>query len=203
MEKIKIINWNKDLCDKKAKEYEDYTNNKNNISFNFTKEEQKHYWLTIFLPSIIAFAAFVTLFVLAAHISNDFAKWVIRIGLVFATGIYLAIKWFDIVKDYILPLIEEEKTCDTGIKFHKAVAGKEIVDLICIDGFPINDSKCVSKPVMLMLKDEQGNESSYEFKPNEWEFAATNKEIPVVDVEGGIVFCPEQSSYRGADDSCT
>ena len=56
---------------------------------------------------------------------------------------------------------------------------------------------------MLMLKDEQGNESSYEFKPNEWEFAATNKDIPVVDVEGGIVFCPEQSSYSGADNSCT
>ena len=39
MEKIKIINWNKELCDKKAKEYEDYVNNKNHISFNFTREE--------------------------------------------------------------------------------------------------------------------------------------------------------------------
>lgn len=197
MEKIKIINWNKELCDKKAKEYEDYTNNKNNISFNFTKKEQKHYWLTVFLPSVLAFIVFIVIFFFASRIPNVFVKWTVRIGSGFAAGIFLAIKWFDIVKDYVLPLIEEDKTCDTGIKFHKAVAGKEIVDLIYIDGFPINDSKCVSKPVMLMLKDEQGNESSYEFKPNEWEFAATNKEIPVVDVEGGIVFCPEQSSYRG------
>lgn len=182
---IQIINWDKEKLAQEAQKIED---SKDISKLSVTKEEQKKFWLTVFLPSVIVVVFTVFAFIFADKIDGTYARLMTKILILVIGGFALAMQTIKIFSfeswaKYLLP-----PQADPRVDFHRCVIGKEITDVVS-ENYPFH-TKTIVRPVELTLTDENGNESSYRFTENDWSFVATDKEYPIADLEDMIVFCP-------------
>lgn len=165
-------------------------------AFSVSKEEQKRFWLTVFLPSAIAFLIFILTVVFTMRTDKTILKWAIRTFSGVICGIFLAFKLFKIFSfDSIMQLVAAPAV-DPQIEFYNAVHGKEIVDAECDDTFFIREHQAL-RPLTITLKSADGETNKYTFNES-WTYALTNKSVPIVHVDSMTVFCPDLS-YSDAE----
>lgn len=185
-EKIKFINWNQSKLTKEISEIEFKSNIQN---LNVSKDEQKRFWLTVFIPSTIAFVLFILLFIISSTIDNDIFKWSIRICTGLICGIFLATRLFKIFSFESIMSVLRPVQLTPQQEFHKSVFDKKIVD-VELDGLYPYKNKFVQYPICLTLVDKSGNKSKYFFENESWTIYPSNKEVPFVDVDEMTIFCP-------------
>lgn len=185
--KIEIMYFDEKNIEEKITQNE---KKKNEDAF-VTKEEQKRFWLTVFLPSAIAFVIFVAIVVITRKADSAMLKWTIRIFSGIACGIFLSFKMFKIFSFDSIMQMAFPSTDDPQIEFYKAVHGNEIVDVECDDTFFIREHQAL-RPLTLTIKTADGQQEKYTFN-EDWSYALTNKTVPIVHVDSMTVFCPDLS----------
>lgn len=186
-DKIEIMYFDEKNIEEKIEQSE----KKKNEGFFVTKEEQKRFWLTVFLPSAIAFMLFIGIVILTRKADSITLKWGIRIFFGIVCGIFLSFKMFKIFSfDSIMQMVFPS-TDDPQIEFYKAVHDNEIVDVECDDTFFIREHQAL-RPLSLTVKTADGQQEKYTFNEG-WSYALTNKTIPIVHVDSMTVFCPDLS----------
>lgn len=194
-ELIEFINWDKERLTKELEEIEARTDID---KFHVTKEEQKRFWFTVFLPAMIALAFTIFAFICAGAIESYGMRVTVKILTLIIGGFAIALQTFKIFSFdswrnlLIPPVITPE------MNFHKCIYGKTVKD-ISLENYPFHD-KLIVRPKYLVLSDEEGNETKYWFAEEDWSFVATDKNKPVVDLEDMVVFCPLAEADRDGEE---
>jgi len=185
---IRFINWNKEKLDKELADFEKEFEKSKIENITTTAEDQKFFWLSIFLPSIIAIACAIAIWIITGKfIDAKGLKMLIRIAILCIAGFFVATRTFKIFQMPVFASFLNPPECSQLLKFHKAFRNTDIIDIEFYDILATNNNKIVRFPDTVKFSDG----SSFSFNKDYWQIMPTNKKETVIDVTEMMIFCTD------------
>lgn len=187
MNNIRFINWNKEKLDKELAVFEKEFEKSNIENITTTAEDQKFFWLSIFLPSIIAIACAIAIWIITGKfIDAKGLKMLIRIAILCIAGFFVATRTFKIFQMPVFASFLNPPKCPSILTFHKSFKNKTI-EKVDYEECYLDSGKIVKMPTTVYFNDN----TSYSFNKFSWKIMPTTKKETVIDVTEMMIFCTD------------
>ena len=190
---VRIENWNKEQIAKDIEEYEK-EHPTNLYDLNVTGEQQKDYWLKIFLPSVLTLAVIVGIWFIAFKFVPFKVLRIIMILLSVGIGGGILFNRFtEMLRTNPLAraVLEEKTVYPEFMNFHEQIIDKTIVDTEVTKVFG-GEAEDIPywRLVAVELEDKDKNPSRYTFENIQWKEYITEEDEFVIDFENMIIYSP-------------
>lgn len=184
---IRFINWDKEKLDKELKDFEKEFEKSKIENITTTSEDQKFFWLTIFLPSILAIICAIAIWIFAGKlIDSKGIKMLTRILALCIAGFFVATRTFKIFQMPAFATFLNPPECPSVLTFHKSFKDK-IIENVDYEEYYLDSGKVVTMPTTVYFDDN----TSYSFNKYNWQIMSTNKKETVIDVSEMMIFCTD------------